>query len=68
MARSILILSFDDFELTAKIHSYPLMRETIARLKPVLPEVVSIMTLSFCNKPLRSASSIMNSAILSLLE
>ena len=28
------MLSFDDFELTAKIQSYPFMIETMAKLKP----------------------------------
>jgi hypothetical protein len=34
---------FRDLELTAKIQLYPFMMLTIAKLKPVLPDVVSII-------------------------
>jgi hypothetical protein len=37
------ILSLEDLELTAKIQLYPFMMLTIAKLKPVLPDVVSII-------------------------
>ena len=43
----IFILSFDAFELTARIHLYPFRSETMARLKPVFPDVVSIIVLPF---------------------
>jgi hypothetical protein len=41
---------------------------TIARLKPVFPEVVSMMVSPGESMPLFSASSIMNNAILSFVE
>jgi len=59
MALSILILSIEDFELTAKMQLYPLIIETIAKLKPVFPEVVSITVFPGFKIPLRSASSMM---------
>ncbi len=62
------ILSLDDFELTAKIQSYPLIILTIAKLNPVLPEVVSIIVSPGFKIPLRSASLIIYKAILSLVE
>ncbi|MND88077.1 hypothetical protein D3C80_800910 [compost metagenome] len=62
------ILSLDDFELTARIQLYPFMILTIAKLKPVLPDVVSIMVSPGLNIPFLSASSIMYNAILSFEE
>ena len=64
----MLILSLDALELTAKIHLYPLSNETKAKLKPVLPDVVSIIVLPFFKIPLFSAWLSMWRAILSLLE
>ena len=62
------ILSFDDFELTAKMQLYPLMILTMAKLNPVFPDVVSIMVSPGVKIPRFSASSIMYNAILSLEE
>jgi hypothetical protein len=58
------ILSLEDLELTAKIQLYPFMMLTIAKLKPVLPDVVSIIVSPGDKIPFFSASSIYN-AILS---
>ena len=62
------ILSFEDLELTAKMQSYPLIILTIAKLKPVFPEVVSIIVSPGEIIPFLSASSIIYKAILSLEE
>ena len=62
------ILSFEDFELTAKIQLYPLMILTIAKLKPVFPDVVSMIVSPGERIPCLSASSIIYNAILSLVE
>jgi len=51
------ILSGEDFELTAKIQSYPLIMLIIAILKPVLPDVVSIIVSPGFKIPFLSASS-----------
>jgi len=64
----MLILSFEDFELTARTQLYPLFIDTIAKLKPVFPDVVSIIVAPGFKIPLRSASSIIYLAILSLFE
>ena len=68
MLFSIAILSFEDLELTARIHLYPFITLTIAKLKPVLPLVVSIIVSPGLRMPFLSASSIIKSAILSLEE
>ena len=62
------ILSLEDLELTAKIQLYPFMMLTIAKLKPVLPDVVSIIVSPGDKIPLFSASSIIYNAILSFEE
>ena len=64
----MLILSLDALELTANIHLYPLSNETKAKLKPVLPDVVSIIVLPFFKIPFFSAWLSIWRAILSLLE
>ena len=46
---------------------YPFTAATMARPMPVLPEVGSMMTLSFPSTPRRSASSIMERPIRSLM-
>ena len=68
MVRSMSILSLEDFELTAKIHLYPLMILTIAILKPVLPLVVSTIVSPGFKIPFFSACSMIYKAILSLEE
>jgi len=50
------ILSKEDLELTAKIQLYPLIILTIAKLKPVFPEVVSIIVSPGDRIPCFSAS------------
>ena len=62
------ILSVDDFDETATIHLYPLTIAIIERLKPVFPELVSIIVECLSIKPDSSALLIMCRAILSLLE
>ena len=62
------ILSVEDFEETAKIHWYPLIKETIARLNPVFPEVVSIIVSPCFKIPFLSADSTICKAILSFEE
>ena len=62
------ILSFDDLELTASMQLYPFIILTIAKLKPVFPDVVSIIVSPGDNIPFFSASSIMYKAILSFEE
>jgi len=47
---------------------YPLAAATIAYAIPVLPEVESMIVLSRVNAPVRSPSSIMNSAARSFTE
>jgi hypothetical protein len=58
------ILSLEDLELTAKMQLYPFICFTITKLKPVLPDVVSIISITWNKIPL-SASSIIYNAILS---
>ena len=60
----------DDLNLeeTAKIHLYPLINDTMARLNPVFPDVVSIMVSPGLRIPFFSALSTICKAILSLEE
>ena len=61
-------LSLEDFEETARIHWYPFINETIAKLKPVFPDVVSMIVSPGFRIPFFSALSIMCNAILSFEE
>jgi hypothetical protein len=62
------ILSLEDLELTAKNTIISFMMLTIAKLKPVLPDVVSIIVSPGDKIPSLSASSIIYNAILSFEE
>ena len=62
------ILSLEDLEVTARIQLYPLIILTIAKLNPVLPEVVSMIVSPGERIPFFSACSMIYNAILSLDE
>ena len=60
--------SFDCLSVVVKMHLYPFTTAAIARPMPVLPDVPSMMVPPGLSRPARSASSIILTAMRSLIE
>src|SRR4029450_10662985 len=60
--------SFDCLSVVVKMHLYPFTTAAMARPMPVLPDVPSMIVPPGLSAPLRSASSIIFTAIRSLIE
>ena len=60
--------SFDCLSVVVKMHLYPLITAAIASPMPVLPDVPSMIVPPGLSAPERSASSIIRTAIRSLIE
>src|SRR5262245_55032236 len=67
-AFSASIFSFDCLSVVVKMHLYPFTTATMASPMPVLPEVPSMIVPPGLSTPARSASSIMRTAMRSLIE
>ena len=67
-ALSASIFSFDCLSVVVKTQRYPFTTAAIASPMPVLPDVPSMIVPPGLSSPLRSASSIMRTAMRSLME